>query len=290
MENKLTFKVSAENNGINALTFLKKECNVSSRMITRLKREKDGILRNGKLLKTIDTLYAGDLITLKLPEDKNEIIPIEGELEILYEDESILAVNKPFNMPVHPTKVHQTDTLANLVAFYSENKGEKFTFRAINRLDKDTSGIVVIAKNSYTATRLYKSLEKTYYAVCQGYINESGTINSPIRIKDGHTIERCVSPDGKPSVTHYKPLKSGNNHTLLEIHLETGRTHQIRCHMSSISHPLAGDDMYGGSLHYISRQALHCGQVSLNHPISNEKIVINSSLPKEFNRLLNEIN
>ncbi len=287
MENKLTFFVSEKSNGILAGTFLKRECNVSSRMITRLKREKNGILRNGKLLRTIDILQAGDKIVLNLPKDKNEIKPVQGKLEILFEDDCILAVNKPGNMPVHPTKIHQEDTLANIVKYYSYKRGEDYTFRAINRLDKDTSGIVMIAKNSYSATKLSKTLNKIYYAVCSGIISKSGTVNAPIKVKEGHTIERCVSPDGKPCVTHYKPLKHGNDHTLLEIKLETGRTHQIRCHLSSVLHPLAGDDMYGGSLKFINRQALHCGKISFIHPLTNQKIEVVSKIPEEFYDILN---
>lgn len=290
MENKLKFIVSDECNNMTALTFLKKQCNVSSRMITRLKREKNGILRNGKLLRTIDLLQGGDEVVLNLPVDKSQIVPVKGQLEILYEDEHILAVNKPYNMPVHPTKIHQLDTLANIVAGYSEEKSEHYTFRAINRLDKDTSGIVLIAKDSYSAAKLFKGIEKTYYAVCQGIINQKGTVNMPIKVKEGHTIERCVSSDGKPSVTHYKPLMWGNNHTLLELKLETGRTHQIRCHMSSISHPLAGDDMYGGSLEFIKRQALHCGKVEFNHPVTNKQIIIKSEIPEDFLNILKNRN
>ncbi len=286
MQDKLEFTVSAQSDNIDALTFLKKECNVSTRMITRLKREKDGILRNGKLLRTIDTLHAGDIVTLNFPKDENEIVPIKGELEILYEDQHIIAVNKPYNMPVHPTKIHQLDTLANRIAFYSQEKNEIYTFRAINRLDKDTSGVVVIAKNSYSATKLFKCLNKTYYAVCEGEIKEKGTINKPIKVKDGHTIQRCVSPDGKPSITHYKPIEISNNHTLLEIILETGRTHQIRCHFSSIGYPLAGDDMYGGSLEFTNRQCLHCKSVNFVHPVTNENIVIDSNLPEDFYSVL----
>lgn len=287
MENKLIFFVSEKSNGMLAETFLKRECKVSSRMITRLKREKDGILRNGKLLRTVDTLQAGDKVVLNLPTDINEIKPVQGELDILFEDDCLLAVNKPSNMPVHPTKIHQEDTLANVVKYYSEKRGENYTFRAINRLDKDTSGIVIIAKNSYSATNLSKTLDKTYYAVCSGIISQAGTVNAPIRVKEGHTIQRCVSPDGKPCVTHYKPVKQGNNHTLLEIKLETGRTHQIRCHLSSVSHPLAGDDMYGGSLEFISRQALHCGKIDFIHPLTNKKTEIVSEIPKEFYDILN---
>ena len=288
MEHKLIFVVNDKCNEMTAETFLKRECNVSSRMITRLKRKKDGILRNGKLLRTVDILQTGDKVVLNLPSDKNEIKPVKGKIKILFEDDCVLAVNKPGDMPVHPTKIHQEDTLANIVKYYSCKKGENYTFRAVNRLDKDTSGIVVIAKNSYSATKLSKSLDKTYYAVCSGIISKSGTINSPIKVKEGHTIERCISPDGKPCITHYKPIIQGNNHTLLEVKLETGRTHEIRCHLSSISHPLAGDDMYGGSLKFISRQALHCGRINFVHPLSNEKINVVSKIPEEFYKILNK--
>lgn len=286
MQDKLEFIVSEQFNNMDALTFLKKECKVSSRMITRLKREKDGILRNGKLLRTIDILNTNDLVTLNFPQDKNEIVPIENTLEILYEDEHIIAVNKPYNMPVHPTKIHQLDTLANAIVYYANSKGENYTFRAINRLDKDTSGVVVIAKNSYSATRLFKSLNKIYFAVCEGEISEKGTINKPIKVKEGHTIQRCVAPEGKPSVTHYIPKENSNNHTLLEIILETGRTHQIRCHFSSIGHPLAGDDMYGGSLEFSNRQCLHCKTVTFTHPVTDEVITIDSNLPEDFYNVL----
>lgn len=287
MQDKLEFKVSEQFNNIDALTFLKKECKVSSRMITRLKREKDGILRNGKLLRTIDILNTDDIVVLNLPKDENEIVPVEFNLDILYEDEHIIAINKPYNMPVHPTKIHQLDTLANGVTFHANKNGENYTFRAINRLDKDTSGVVVIAKNSYSATKLFKCLDKTYYAVCEGIISEKGTINKPIKVKEGHTIQRCVAPDGKPSITHYIPKEHSNNHTLLEIVLETGRTHQIRCHFSSIGHPLAGDDMYGGSLQFTNRQCLHCKKVQFIHPVTNKEIIIDSDLPDDFYNVLN---
>lgn len=284
---RLEFTVPENVESISVKTFLRRQCKVSARMITRLKREKDGILREGKIIRTIDILKAGDTVVLNLPEDKNEIAPIKGELTILYEDDYVIVVDKPSNTPVHPTKIHQTDTLANYLVYRQRQRGENYTFRAINRLDKDTSGIVVVAKDRYTASALFNNLTKTYQAVCEGIIKESGTINKPIRLLEGHTIQRTTAPDGAPSITHYKPVMSVNNHTLLDIRLETGHTHQIRCHFSSINHPLAGDDMYGGSLEYIQRQALHCNSVCFIHPITQKEVQINSKLPKDINRLLN---
>ncbi len=279
---QLLFTVPDDCEGMKLRTYLRKKCGVSARIITLLKREKDGILRDNKIIRTVDTINSGDIIILNLPDDKNEITPIKGDLKVLFEDDYIIAIDKPAGMPVHPTKVHQLDTLANILKYIQNERGESYTFRAVNRLDKDTSGIVLIAKDKYTATALQNSVDKTYLAVCEGVITESGTIDKPIGLKDGHTVQREVRADGKHAVTHFAPLKNNGAHTLLKITLETGRTHQIRCHMASIGHPLAGDDMYGGSLDYIKRQALHCESVSFVHPITNENIVINSDLPEDI--------
>lgn len=281
----LIFTVPNEYDNVNAKTFLRKHCGVSARMIARLKREKNGILRDKKILKTIDILNAGDIVVLNLPEDKNEIAPVKGDLKILFEDEYIIVIDKPDGVAVHPTKIHQKDTVANFLAYRQKQLGESYTFRAVNRLDKDTSGIVVVAKDRYTASNLFKTINKKYIAVCEGIIENFGTIDKPIKILEGHTIQRVCADDGIKSVTHYKPISVYKNHTMLEITLETGHTHQIRCHFSSIGHPLAGDDMYGGSLEFIKRQALHCAFVGFIHPVTKEKIDISSKLPKDIEKL-----
>lgn len=281
----LEFIVPDNLDNVTVKTFLRRNCGVSARMITRLKREKDGILRNNKNIKTIDVLSKGDKIVLNIPEENNNITPVKGDLKILYEDDYIIILDKPFGVPVHPTKVHQLDTLANFLSYRQNILNENYKFRAINRLDKDTSGIVIVAKDKYTAYNLFDNVDKTYYAVCEGIINEAGTINKPIRLLDGHSIQRVCADDGLKSVTHYKPVLSKNDHTLLEIKLETGHTHQIRVHFSSIGHPLAGDDMYGGSLKYIKRQALHCGKMEFIHPITKEKIKIESKIPDDIEKL-----
>ena len=286
---QLVFTVPEECDKMKLRTFLRHHCNVSARIITLLKREKDGILRDNKILRTVDIVNSGDVIILNLPEDKNHIKAAKGELKILYEDEYLIAVDKPFGVPVHPTKIHQEDTLANILKYLQDKRGESYTFRAVNRLDKDTSGIVVIAKDKFTATALRYGLNKTYLAVCEGVISERGTISKAIGLLEGHTIQRAAGRDGKPAVTHYFPVKNDGKHTLLRITLETGRTHQIRCHMADIGHPLAGDDMYGGSLNYIKRQALHCDSVSFVHPITNESIRIKSDLPEDIKQIINNI-
>lgn len=284
----LNFTVPKEYNDTQAKWFLRNYCNISVRLLTALKLTPLGISRNGSLLRVIDNVYTGDVIRVKLPEDNNKIIPVETDLDICYEDEHILVVNKPPFMPVHPTHNHIDDTLANGVAFYLQSKGCTSCFRAINRIDRDTTGLVLLAKHSYAAANLVKNVKKVYSAVCQGIITEPGTVNANISLLEGHTIQRVAgTADGVHAVTHYKPLIIGNNHTLLEFNLETGRTHQIRVHMSYIGHPLAGDDMYGGSLEYINRQALHCKTITFIHPVTHKSVTVTTPLPKDMEQVIN---
>ncbi len=285
----LKFTVPEAFHGVQAKYFLKKRCRISARLLASLKRTYLGISREGMLLKATDKIYAGDVIMIKLPQDENKVIPIEMPLDIRFEDEHIMVVNKPYNMPVHPTHNHICDTLANGVAFYLTEKDVNTCFRALNRLDKDTTGLVLIAKHSYAAAQLAENTEKLYTAVCEGLIENPGTVDAPISILEGHTIQRTAgASEGVKAVTHYKPIKFSNGHTMVECALETGRTHQIRVHMSYIGHPLAGDDMYGGSLKYIERQALHCGKISFVHPVSLEKITLTSEIPNDMKNIFSE--
>ena len=242
----LTFIVLIEYDNKNCKEFLKYYCNISARLITRLVRTEMGITRDNQLLRTIDNVYVGDKVVINLPNDSNEVTPTKGELNVIYEDDYILIVDKPPLMPVHPTKNHQTDTLANIVRYYSLNKNEDYTFRAINRIDRDTSGLVVIAKNRFVANKI-KSLYKEYTAVCCGNIVEDGTVNKNIKLKEDSKMVREVSDDGAKAVTHYKVINRSPSYTEILCTLETGRTHQIRCHMSYLGFPLAGDDLYGGN-------------------------------------------
>lgn len=284
----ISFTVPKSCDKIDTKTFLRKHCNLSARTLSKLKRTMLGISRNGELLKTTDILGAGDEVVLSMPDDVNNIKPVKGQLDILFEDDYIMVVNKPTLMPVHPTKIHQEDTLANIVSFYMQKKGEYYTFRAINRLDRDTSGCLLIAKDRYCAHVLPSSVKKEYVAVCEGEIKSRGTVDKPIKVMEGRSIQRVVASDGARSVTHFFPIMYNNGHTLTRFILETGRTHQIRCHMSSIGHPLAGDDMYYGSLKYITRQALHCRKLSFIHPITKENIEVVSLLPKDMCKVIGE--
>ena len=287
-EKTIEYIVPVECDGLDTKTFLRRHCGISARTLSKLKRTNMGISRNNELLKTTHILHTGDVVVLAMPDDKNEIKPIKGELDILFEDEYIIVVNKPPLMPVHPTKIHQEDTLANIISYYMNSKGESYTFRAINRLDRDTSGCVLIAKDRVCAHSLPDSVQKEYVAVCEGEIESSGTIDRPIKVMDGRSIQRIVCDDGQRAVTHYYPIEYKNGHTLTKFILETGRTHQIRCHMSSIGHPLCGDDMYGGLLKHISRQALHCYKITFSHPITSEYIEVVADLPSDICSVIGE--
>lgn len=287
MAERLFFTVPAECGGMTAKWFLKGRCGLSTRMITRLKREKDGILMDGKILRTVDQVRAGAEIVISLPgEEFSFIEPVEGVLDIVYEDNCLLAVNKPPEMPVHPVKQHQTDTLANIVTWYAAQKGESYVFRTHNRLDRNTSGLVLMAKDKYSVNLLKNQVHKTYLALVHGSLSGEGVIDAPIGLRDGSKIVRCVREDGSPSVTHYRSLFHSTEYSLLSLWLETGRTHQIRCHMSSLGHPLLGDDLYGGSTERIRRQALHCAEMAFSHPVTGERLLLKAPVPEDLERLI----
>ncbi len=269
----IEYKIEKEGN---ILAFLKSR-GYSSRLISELRREENGIVLNGEKAKTTAEMKAGDLLKITLPDGESEIEGVDLPLEVIYEDEDILVVNKaPFTV-CHPTRNHQGDTLANAVAFHLQKQGKRCIFRAINRLDRDTTGLVVIALNRYAAGRLAGGIDKTYLALAAGEIKEDGTINMPIERVDERKILRTVGENGQKAVTHYKVIKSTPEATLLKIKLETGRTHQIRVHFKAIGHPLVGDTMYGEADERIPRQCLHCAEVSFRHPVSEQTVTFSSS-------------
>jgi 23S rRNA pseudouridine1911/1915/1917 synthase len=263
--------------------FLSQKEKYSSRLITSLRKNAGGILKNGIHTRTVDEIKQGDELTVNIPDDDTDIPPVNLPLKVVYEDEDVLIADKPAFTVCHPTRNHQNDTLANAVAYYLEQKGKKCTFRAVNRLDRDTTGLVVIALNRLAAERLAKSVKKTYFALAAGNIPRSGTINLPIARKEPLKILREVSPDGQKAVTHYKVIKNTDKYTLLEIKLETGRTHQIRVHFAAIGHPLIGDTMYGTPDEVFTHQCLHCGRVEFIQPITGETKIIVSKPDFIFN-------
>ncbi len=278
---KITYIIEGNYSGTVG-SYLAREKGVSRRLITKLKRLPDGITKNGVHARTVDTVSTGDIIELLLADtkvlEKSETLAVP----VAYEDSDVIVFDKPPYMPVHPSHRHQGDTLGNFFAAHCEG----LTFRPINRLDRNTSGLCVIAKNSLSAAKLQESLDKTYFAVACGRITKSGTIDAPIARTDESIITRCVSESGQNAVTHFEVLRTTSKYTYLKIKLETGRTHQIRVHFSHIGYPLVGDDLYGGDTSDIKRQALHCGEISFVHPITNEVISLSSLLPKDMESLL----
>ncbi len=273
----MRFTVPEELDGITVKQFLRKHCDVSARTLAKLKRVGNGIMLSDRRIRSIDILHAGDTLVLTLPEDELKIQPSEIRVEAVYEDDCVIIFDKPAGMPVHPVHEYRDNTLANAAAYYMRQKGENYAFRPVSRLDKDTSGLVLCAKNRYAAAYLPGNNHKLYNALCHGRITGSGTIDKPLRIKEGHTIQREAGPGGQRAVTHYRVLENyGDEYTLLEIWLETGRTHQIRAHFSSIGHPLAGDDMYGGSREKFPRQCLHCTKITFTHPVTHDIITAES--------------
>lgn len=277
-----------KDDGSLAKSFLRRH-GFSVRVINGLKHN-CGLTRNGEILRTVDRVFKGETVRVVV-EERSAIVGEFGispnpslEAELVYEDDDIVVFNKPPEMPVHPSLSHADDTLANLYAALYPGSA----FHALYRLDKNTSGLCVCAKNRYSAFVLSEKIQKTYYAIVDGTITQSGTIEAPIGRTNDSIIKREVRDDGQYALTHYKPISNVNNRTLLEIHLATGRTHQIRVHFSHIGYPLCGDDMYGGNCSDIKRQALHCGKLELVSPISDKKIVLEVPMPQDMQSLLSE--
>lgn len=262
--------------------FLIHDRRMSKRLLTKLKRTENGITRNGTLIRSIDMVEPGDVITLQL-EDKSFL---EGNTSLdvpaAYESSGVVVFDKPVGMPVHPSIKHQGDTLGN---FFS-GKYPGLTFRPVNRLDRDTSGLCCCAKDAFSAAALQGNISKVYYAVACGRITGDGVIDAPIAREQDSIIKRIVSPSGQRAVTHYTAVCGNDKYTLLRIILETGRTHQIRVHFAHAGHPLAGDDMYGGSTDDISCQALHCGELTFTEPQSGEVITVRSDIREDMKKLV----
>lgn len=270
------------------IAYLRGEAKFSARLVNSLKRIENGITLNGSHIRTVDILHQGDILAVNIPEDNASIEAIDYPLDIVYEDDDILVINKPAGLAMHPTHNHQGDTLANAVAAYFQNKGKNVTFRAVGRLDKNTSGIVLCALNKLAASKLAGSFHKVYYAVAGGEFHGSGTIDKPIYRPDPMKTLRAAGETGDYAITHWESLWTDGEMSLLRINLETGRTHQIRVHFSSVGAPLCGDDMYGSIDTRISRSALHCGEMSLIHPVNGERMEFTVPFPQDFRELLGD--
>lgn len=277
----------------NVKEVLKAEFSMSDRLLLKLKKL-DKIYLNGNVTSVNHPVLENNLIEcyLDYEEDNSNIIPTEMPLNIICEDEAYIVVNKPAGIPVHPSMDHYTDSLSNGIAFYFNQIGLKKKIRPVNRLDKDTSGIVIFAKNEYIQECLVRQMKskefiKRYIAVVNGNLdNLEGTINAPIARKEGSIIERCVSETGDIAITHYKVLKRKTDFDIVECILETGRTHQIRVHFAYLGHSLLGDTLYGTSSSLINRQALHAYEVEFTHPLSKKKVKYITTVPEDLNKLM----
>lgn len=276
--------------------FLVKKLHLSSKLITHLKSLDDGILLNGVRVTVRAVMQKGDVLTLKLRDEaeSDSLLPVDLHFDILYEDEDILAVSKPAGMPTHPSLNHYDDTLANAVAFYYKKKGEPFVFRAANRLDGDTSGVLLIAKNRCAAANLSLALKngevkKTYLALLSAIPEKkSDRITSYIRRKEGSVLlrEATETKEGADlAVTDYTVIGTGEGVALVRVSLLTGRTHQIRVHMQSIGCSLLGDYLYGDESTF-PRQALHAFSLSFPHPMKKERITVTAPLPEDMSEYI----
>lgn len=270
------------------------EKNFPRRIMVQLKQHPSSVSVNGRpvLLKT--PLFIGDTLIISIMEtkDSSDIVPVEMPLAIVFEDEDMIVIDKPARLPVHPSIRHYEDTLANGLMFYYKNASSPFVFRCINRLDRDTSGLTLIAKNPFSSAMLQrqvkdKSMKKTYLAIAEGELDAFGTIDAPIgRTSDSVILRQIDTANGQRAVTHYTCLQQKNGFSLASIELETGRTHQIRVHMSSIGHPLLGDFLYHPENGQMTRQALHSHRLTFSHPVTGEALSFVSPLPEDMKALL----
>lgn len=288
-------KVTSEDDGMEVREITRKYFDFSARLRNRIKRQKL-TMRNGEPAEGWHRVCEGDVISITLPEEHSYFPPEDIPLDIVYEDDDLMVINKQPGLVVHPTNGCKEGTCANALAHYMEVTGRVFKIRFVNRLDRDTSGLLLVSKNAYCQNDITNQMKKNlihkkYTAIVKGILaSESGTIDLPIgRSPNRDDIRRGVYPDGAPSVTHYKVLDYLNGHTVVELLLETGRTHQIRVHMSHIGHPVLGDSLYGEASGLIGRQALHAAGLSLIHPIRKERMEFAAPLPEDMRTAIRQL-
>lgn len=266
-----------------------KDSGFSENFITNLRKVKGFILINDQIATTKSVLPKGSVLSIcNNPNPKTAIMQCILPLDIVYEDAYYLLLNKPANISTMPNRSHYSNNLAGAICGYMQNKQPGFTLRILNRLDKDTSGLILVAKNAI-AQKEIKDIEKTYLAICEGKIDKACTISKPILTLQENGVnarKRVISEKGQKAETFITPLKFLDDSTLLSIRLHFGRTHQIRVHLSSIGHPLIGDQIYGKKSEKINRTALHCSQMSFFHPYLKKKLSFTASLPQDFANLL----
>ena len=289
MQRTFYYKIEEAYHGQTISSYLKGKGYPHAVMI-HLKKTPEGILLNGQWEYVNTRLSSGDFLEIRLIEESSSqnIQPLYAPFSIVYEDADILVVNKPANMPIHPSINHYEHTLANAICYYYENQGIPYTFRCANRLDKDTTGLTIIAKHMLSSAILSqdvanRAVHRKYLAIVKGETNNFGTIDAPIGRKDASAILRVIDyTHGEKAITHYEKIASKKGYTLLSLQLETGRTHQIRVHMASIGHPLIGDYLYHEASTELPRQALHSYCLEFYHPITKNLLHFTAPLPSDM--------
>ncbi len=290
MERILEYEISKADAGKTIKNFLQEQ-GFSGQNIVELKKMKESILLNGVWEYVTCRIKEGDKLRIHICEEESseKILPIELPFPVIYEDEDIVVVNKPADMPIHPSLNNYENTLGNAAAYYYAGQNKPFIFRCINRLDRDTTGLTILAKHMVSAGILQsqmveRKIKREYLAIVEGTMEEEeGTIDAPIGRKNGSTIERMVDyENGERAVTHYRVLDRKENASLVALNLETGRTHQIRVHMTYIGHPLVGDFLYNPDNKGMERQALHAWHLSFVHPITKEAVCLEAPVPNDM--------
>ena len=286
MNRVLTYEITAEQAGTKIGDFLR-TAGYSRHVIIHLKKTENGILLNGEWAYVGQFLKEGDHLEIRIIEfeSSEQIVPTELPLDIVYEDEDLLIINKPADMPIHPSINNYDNTLANALMWYYHQKGETFVYRCINRLDRDTTGLLIVAKNMLSGGILSdmskkREIHREYLAIAEGEVPQEGVIDAPIARKEESVIERCVDFEkGDRAVTHYWRLDYRNGYSLVRLKLETGRTHQIRVHMKYLGHPLTGDYLYNPDYRILDHQALHSWKLAFRHPITGAQMQFKADPP-----------
>lgn len=294
MDRIIEYVIDQDSDGLRVEQYLRRR-GYSGQNLTEIKRMPESILVNGVHYYMRQTLAAGDRLRVCIRETKcsENVLPSKLPLNIIYEDEDIIVINKPAEMPIHPSLNNYTNSLANALAWYYREQGRPFIFRCCNRLDRDTSGLTVVAKHLVSSSILSDmvrrhKLRREYLAIVRGHLTpQSGIIDAPLARKPGTIIERTIDfKHGETAVTHYQVVDEQNGHSLVSLCLETGRTHQIRIHMKHLGYPLVGDYLYNPDMEYIKRQALHSHRLSFAHPITGRPMDFHAPLPDDMRAVL----
>lgn len=294
MNRNIDYIIDEDSAGLRVEQFLRRK-RYSGQNLSEIKRMPKSILVNGVHYYMRQELSKGDHLQVRICETQNseKIPPTKLPLDIIYEDEDLLVLNKPAGMPIHPSLNNYTNSIANALAYYFQSQGKPFIFRCCNRLDRDTSGLTIVSKHLVSGSILsdmtkYREVHREYLAIARGSVTPSeGTIQAPLGRKEGTIIERTVDWEhGEDAVTHYKVVKEANGHSLVSLRLETGRTHQIRIHMKYLGYPLIGDYLYNPDMEYMTRQALHSHHMEFTHPITGEHMSFTAPLPEDMARVM----